>query len=185
MNHRRLLLLLAASAMLTWSVDVAADSWRFPAKIEKQSFSFGNVQAVVTTDARKDQRFPRFQIEVLHEGRMVALIPGAAFEQLFASSDNKLFLGLSNSGLPGTAAIVFTSDGEIRLFVRHQAARFDYCQESVTLQREWYDSRNPEVRFALDAPEGKSGIFLRDCKGQEIELSRAVQQAYGRAAAAR
>ena len=178
--RRQAIALLASSVLLACISPALADSWRFPAKLDKQTFAFGEVRSVVTTDARQDQRFPTFQLEVFKADRRVAIFPGIGFEQLFASRDHKLFLGLSNSGLPGTAAIVFTDNGEVRLLATHGLAKFEYCEESVTLQREWYDSQNPNVRFTFEGD--KLGIFLRDCRGQEIELIRAVQQAYGRAA---
>ena len=166
------------------ALGASADTWQFKPILRKRPFVYGATRIVVTTDARENQRFPKFRLEVFNAGKRVALLPGVAVEQVFASPDNSLFLGLSNTGLPGTAAIVFTAEGEIRLLATHRIASFDYCNQSITLFREWYDSANPGVRFVLDGPRSDQGIFLRSCQGKEIELMRTFQQAVARAGAA-
>ena len=157
-----------------------SDSWRFPAGVREETFVHGKVRAVVTADARRNRHFPDFRLEVFKSGRRVAILPGVAVEQVFASPDNTLFVGLSNTGIPGTAVVVFSADGEVRLLATHQLATFDYCQHSTTLLREWYDSSNPSVRFVFDGPASSQGIYLRSCRGQEVQLTRTVQEAFAR-----
>jgi len=158
-----------------------ADSWRYPPTVESETISHGNVRIVLTTDARLNQKYPDFVLEVFNGDKHVARIPGVSFDRLFPSPDNTLFVGLSNSGLPGTAAIVFTDQGRVTLLAQHGLAEFEYCSKSVTLNRVWFDAERPDVRFRLGANETKAGIFLRDCKGQDIELVETVQSAYAKA----
>lgn len=172
-------------AMCLTASTALTDTWRFEPTVREQVFVFGKVRTVVTVDARQNQRSPKFRLEVFNAGKRVALIPGIAVEQVFASPDNSLFLGLSNSGIPGTAAIVFTAEGEVRLLATHSIAKFEYCSRSVTIERVWYDSANPSVRFVLEGTQPNQGIFLRGCGGKELELLGTVQQAMGKAAAVR
>ncbi|WP_416757456.1 hypothetical protein ACNI65_14310 [Roseateles sp. So40a] len=172
----------ATTAALALAASVAhADSWKFPATTTDRTFDFDATRIVLTTDARKSQRMPDFQMRVLLAGREQARFPGVSVDQIFASPDKKVFLGLSNQGLPGTAVILFSNTGRIILLANHGLAEFDYCSKSVTLARDWYDQLKPEIRWDLDN-EKNPGIYLRDCKGQTIELLSTVQLAYARAA---
>jgi hypothetical protein len=159
-----------------------ADSWRYPKSVNAEKFSFGSTRIVLTTDARKSPRYPDFLLEVFKDGKQVARVPGIHFEKVFASKDKKLFVGLSNSGIPGVAAVVFTDTGVVTLLAHHGTAEFDYCSKSVTLNRVWFDERNPDVKFQFGDHEPKPGIYLRSCTGQEIELTKTVQDAYAKAA---
>lgn len=173
---------IAAVAMCLASATAYADSWKYPPVASDRTFKFGSTQVVLTTDARKDQQLPDFQVRVLLDGQEQARFSGVAFDELYASPDNALFLGLSNSGLPGTAVVLFTSKGRIGLLANHGLAEFDYCSKSVTLERVWYDEKSPRVQFDLDGKNGAPGIYLQDCKGRTVELIRTVQNAYARAA---
>lgn len=159
-----------------------ADSWRYPKKVESEKFVFGSTRVVLTMDARKNQKYPDFLLQIFKDGKQVARVPGVHFEKLFASKDNHVFVGLSNRGIPGTAVVVFTSDGVVTLLARHGLAEFDYCSKSITLERVWFDEGNPSVRVQLGDQEPTPGIFLRNCSGQEIELIKTVQDAYAKAA---
>jgi hypothetical protein len=159
-----------------------ADSWKYSPKVEVERFRHGSTRVVLTTDARKNQRYPDFLFEVFTRGKQVARVPGVHFEHLFASKDNRLFVGLSNSGVPGTAAVVFTDKGKITLLADHGLAEFDYCSKSITLERVWYDDKSPNIKFQLGEQEPKPGIYVQSCRGEEIELVKAVRDAYARAA---
>ena len=177
------LLATAALALLLVCSGAHADSWSFPAKLTTKTFSFGTTRFVLTTDARSNQKLPQYSVAIYAADKQIALYPGIAFEALYASPKNDVFLGLSNSGLPGTAVVAFDASGSIRLLATHGIAEFDYCERSVTLVRTWYDAENPQLEFKLDAPEGQFGIYLQACNGKRIELFRTVMAAYQRAAA--
>lgn len=157
-----------------------ADTWFFPAEVTSKEYTFGNVHAVVTMDSTKDQQYPTFLFTISEGGREIARYPGIGFETLLASPDNQYFVGLSNSGIPGTAVIIFNARGEVLLLARHDVATFDYCRKSVTLNRVWYDGEKPEVEFKLEDEREDQGIYLRSCRGTRIELFRTVIEAYAR-----
>jgi hypothetical protein len=159
-----------------------ADSWSYPRKVQRAKFVFGSTRVALTMNARKNSKYPDFLLEIFKDGKQVARVPGVHFEKLFASKDRLVFVGLSNRGIPGTAAVVFTHDGVITLLAQHGLAEFDYCSKSITLERVWFDEENPEVRFQMGDQEPTPGIFLRSCSGQEIELIKTIQDAYAKAA---
>ena len=163
------------------STTTSADMWRYPPEIATRSFSHGDVRVVLTTDARADQVSPDFLFEVFKGDAVVARIPGISFDSLFASNDNRVFLGVSNSGVPGTAVVVFADTGRLALLADHGLAEFDYCTKSVTLERVWFDEADPNVRFQLDDKQPDPGIFIRSCRGHDIEILRTVRQAFARA----
>ena len=158
----------AALAMLA-STTTSADMWRYPPEIATRSFSHGDVRVVLTTDARADQVSPDFLFEVFKGDAVVARIPGISFDSLFASNDNRVFLG------------VFADTGRLALLADHGLAEFDYCTKSVTLERVWFDEADPNVRFQLDDKQPDPGIFIRSCRGHDIEILRTVRQAFARA----
>jgi len=168
---------IAAAVLFFAGSNAHADSWNYRPVATDRTFNFGATRIVLTTDARKNQKFPDFQIQVLRDEKEQARFSGISFDELYASPDNELFLGLSNSGVPGTAVVLFSSGGRIGLLANHGLAEFDYCRKSVTLERVWYDEKSPQIRFALDGKYGAPGIYLQDCRGRTVELLHTVQKA--------
>lgn len=157
-----------------------ADSWRFPAVIQTDPEQHGDITIRRIRDARKDQKYPDYSVEITRADHLLARIPGVYYEKLFAAPDGSLFVGLSNVGLPGTAVIIFDRQGRLRLEVKHGMAEFDYCEESVTLRREWFDAERPEVTFTKDPKWGSYKVNLRTCRGKDVELMTAIRDAYNR-----
>lgn len=159
-------------ALLASTVRTAlADTWSFESS--QREFKFDDeFRVVVTTDAHKDTQVPDFEVRIYSGAKLLALYPGIAFDHVIASPNRKLFVGLSNAGIPGTAAAVFTLDGRLLLLATHGLASFKYCEQSVTLLRRWYDEENPDVRF--DAAPEEGGITLRSCSGQRVSLLEVV-----------
>jgi hypothetical protein len=173
--------LFAFGLIVLLSTFANADTWRYKPTSADQTYTFGETRVVLTTDARKNQQFPDFILKVFRGRELQAQYRGISFDRIFAAPDNSLFLGLSNSGIPGTAVVLFDNDGNLRLLAAHGAAEFDYCAKSVTTQREWFDENNPQVKFVLEAKAGEArGIFLRDCRGRTVELTDVVLKAYNR-----
>src|SRR5437764_2640276 len=141
------------------------DMWRYSPEVATRTFIHGDVRVVLTTDARTDQVSPDFLFEVFKGETIVYRIPGISFEQLFASSDNEVFLGVSNRGIPGTAVVVFRQDGKVMLLADHRLAEFDYCTRSATVDRVWFDEADANVRFQLDERAADPGIYIRSCRG--------------------
>lgn len=168
------------SAVLAIASSAIADSWDYKPIKEDQVHEFGPIKIVLTTDATIDRKWPEFTMRVLRNGVMQAQYRGLAFERLYAAPDRSVFVGLSNSGIPGTAIVVFGPSGDLRLLVHHGIAEFDYCRKSVTLERRWFDEERVEIKF--DDKESKpSGISLRDCRGNRVDLGAVALKAYGKA----
>ncbi|MFZ1546855.1 MAG: hypothetical protein WAT12_07105 [Candidatus Nitrotoga sp.] len=159
-----------------------ADSWRYDPIVKNRVETYGETKIVQTTDARKNRQYPDFIVTIYSKGVLRAKYRGVAFQKLFPSPDNTVFVGLSNRGLPGTAVIVFDRDGNLRLDVKHNVAKFDYCEKSITLQRKWFDEDNPSVEFVADEKDGHyKSIRVRDCRGNTSDLFILVSQAFNRA----
>lgn len=168
-------LCVAACCLLLVSNAVIADSWSYKSSKREFKLSQGN-RVVVTTDASKSTQSPEFHLKIYEGQKLLAHYPGLAFEHIAESPDGELFVGLSNRGIPGTAAAVFMRDGSLRVLAVHGLAQFDYCRKSATLAREWYDEKNPNVRF--DGPPELGGITLRDCRGRQVSLLEVTANAY-------
>jgi len=173
--------------MLKSLVIVALLSIAFPAMSDTlsnkrtknvQVFRFGSTLIRQTYDSRHNPGSPEMNLQVYVKGQLKLLLNDALFEQFFPSPDGEVIVGLSNSGWPGSAAIVFDTRGRILLLSDHQSANFDYCFMTSTFGREWYDARDPQVRFP-DGPGvlGLDGITVRSCKGNAIGLVESVNKA--------
>jgi hypothetical protein len=145
---------------------------------DEKVFRFGSTVIRQTYDSRRDPGSPEITLQLYVGDQLKVQLNHAAFSQYFSSPDNELIVGLSNSGWPGSAAIVFDKDGRILLWSDHLSARFDYCFETSTFGREWYDAKDPQVRF----PAGHAftriyGITLKSCRGSTIGLVESVNGA--------
>ncbi|WP_374581015.1 hypothetical protein [Pseudoduganella sp.] len=168
-----LLILLPLSGM------ASADSWRYPAERTERVFDFGATRIVLVTDGTKDRKYPDFTMQIFHGQELKAIVPHVSFEHIAGSPDGRLFVGLSNRGLPDSAMMLFDLDGAIRLHAIHDVAAFDYCEKSVTLARVWYDGENPDVKFLPPSPERRGpGITVRDCRGKTVNRVDVVLKAY-------
>ena len=172
----------AAALLAGLASSASADSWSYKPISEDRTYEFGPVKVVLTTDATNDRKYPEFTVRVFRNGAMQAQYRGIAFEHLFAAPDQKAIVGISNDGLPGTAIVVFGPSGDLRLLVSHGLAEFDYCDKSVTRRRVWFDEEKPDVKFNFDNKEGgASGISLRDCRGNRVDIWDVALKAYNNA----
>jgi hypothetical protein len=173
---------LAAALLAGLISSVNADSWSYKPISEDKSYEFGPVKVVLTTDATRDTKYPEFTVRVFRSGLLQAQYRRMAFEHVVSSPDQSVIVGLSNDGLPGTAIAVFGASGDLRLLVHHGMAEFDYCERSVTRRRVWFDEQNPDVRFDFNSKEpGMSGISLRDCRGNRVDIWAVALKAYNNA----
>lgn len=160
-------------ALLLFITAVAmADTWEYPPERTVTEFEFGNTKIHRIVDATKNQRYPDFTIDVYYARELVARYRGLSFDRLEPMADNRLFIGLSNSGLPGTAIVVFDASGNLRLLRDHDLdeSQFRYCDKSVVLIREWFDETNPVVRST--DPQGVETVQIRACDGSLISLNQ-------------
>lgn len=164
----RLLVLL--SVLLQTPLLAFADSWSFPPELDATEYVFGDTRIVRILDAREDHTHPDFRIDVYRDEELVGRYGGQYFDEIAASADNDVFVGISNRGLPHTAIIIFDADGVLRGLVNHdmRSERFIYCKASVTLVRQWYDSEDSSLRFVQN--DNGDDIQVRGCHGEMISV---------------
>lgn len=166
---------------LLFGVRVYGDSWSFEKRSTDKTYQYGNTKIVMTRDATKDQKYPDYILQIYYMNELSAQYRNVAFEHLFASPDNNTFIGLSNSGLPGTAVVFFGKEGELRLEIKHNIGHFEYCEESSTVHRVWYDAEKPDVKFVMNKTNDVvENITLRDCNGKTVSLFDIVDKAYNK-----
>jgi len=110
------------SAIALASAVSSADSWRYPATISSRTDTHGDMTIRRIVDARKDQQYPNFSVEVSRGKELLARFSGIYFERLFPAPDGSFFVALSNDGLPGTAVLIFDREGNLRLEAKHDMA---------------------------------------------------------------
>ena len=169
------------AALVLVATGAHADTWRFPATVQSEVEMHGETSIRRIRDARENQSYPLYTIEVSRGEQLLARIPGVSYEKLFAAPDRSFFVGLSNDGLPGTAVVILGQDGQLRMEVKHGPARFDYCQESATRRRVWFDADEPAVKFTKDPKWGGYAVTLRTCRGREVNLLAEIAEAQNRA----
>jgi hypothetical protein len=146
------------------------DSWSFPKKVDRKVHEFGESRIVLQTDSTQNQSYPDFDLSVYLGDELVAKYGQVGFGQIFASKDNQYFVGLSNRGLPGTAFVIFDKKGRL---IREEKHRFldlrMYSTISVTLDRVWYDAKNPGVTFEVN--KGRlDKVWVNGSKGGRLNL---------------
>ena len=117
-------------------------------KTEKTS-SFGAIKIIQSYNSVRDPMSPEFKVQVFKNGKLLLQLNDSYYENFFAAPNQLLFVGLSNSGWPGTAVIVFDDRGRISLLADHSASQFAYCEETSTMLKQWYDDAHPEVQFQI------------------------------------
>ncbi|MBN2477395.1 MAG: hypothetical protein JXB62_22510 [Pirellulales bacterium] len=146
-----------------------ADSWSLPREVKDIEFAFGDVRIVLHYDTTHNQTFPAYTLNVYLAGKLVGEHAGVGFEQVFASADHAYFLGVSNSGLTPDAFVLFDRNGQLLKRQPHDARQVHYFTLSMTLRREWFDSKNPGVRFT--AAEGRlKDVLISVCDGSRVSL---------------
>lgn len=173
----RIALIVLAIATIQLSSTAEADSWLAykPERVEEK-FAFGLVTITKIRDTTTNQNFPSYTVLIHKAGVLQGMYKEVSFEKIFASKDNEIFVGLSNSGLSAdTALVVFRADGSLRMLLRHSDFSLDYCNESITVVREWFDAASPDVEFIYSNPgtasESLQEIYLNDCRHKRVALS--------------
>jgi hypothetical protein len=152
----------------------------------EQTTAFGDIRIKQSFNSMQDPMSPEFKLQVYAKGKLLLQLNDAAFDAFYAAPGEQAFVGLSNGGWPGTAVIIFDRRGRILLLARHGQAKFRYCSETSTFLKEWYDGKDPQLRFPQYKPEQERppGITIRDCSGQTVDLLDVVAKATEGSAAA-
>jgi len=163
---------IAATILLLCSVFKLAygDTWKFPDELVVDEFVFGSARIVRTMDASENNQFPIWKIEIFREKALQAIYKGVWFEDIVANTDNTVFFGISNSGLPGTAVVIFDYKGNLLFERKHEKELYDYCSWSVTINRRWYDGENPDLRFIAKDEGSGTGLKVKGCNGMDIDV---------------
>jgi hypothetical protein len=170
-------------AMLCIGSPAIGDSWTIKAGKTVHRFAAG-FKVIVVNESARTPMAPRYYVRIKQGLRTIAHLEGLGFEVLAASPDERLFVGISNSGFPGTAAVVFDRQGNVLWERRHQGGFgmypvLRYCQRSITRARVWFDDERPELQFgASGTPDS---ITLRGCDGNRIHLVREFEEGVLRA----
>jgi hypothetical protein len=164
---------------LLFSAQAHADMPSMKRTKTEQTTPFGDIKIKQSFNSTRDPMSPEFKLQLYNKGKLLLQLNDAAFDAFYAAPGGEAFVGLSNGGWPDTAVIIFDRSGRILLLARHSLARFRYCRETSTFLREWYDAKDPQVRFpqyqaGQDRPPG---ITIRDCRGQTVDLLDTVSKA--------
>ena len=170
--HRLFVLTVSAAILFAAAGPAFADKWSFPPEVQKQTFEFGKSKLVIEIDGTRDRGFPPHTLSIHLNGELMAKYRNVGFSKVYASEDNRYFVGLSNDGIPGTAFIIFDAQGNL---IREQKHRFlphaMYTGWSVTRVREWFNEAHPAVEFKADTL-GLGAVFVQGSNGQRYDLLR-------------
>jgi len=145
-----------------------ADSWSFPKKLAVDKFIFGDITIIRKSDSRESNQYPEWSIEIREDKKLLGLYKGISFDEIFSIHDAEVFVGVSNSGLPNTALVIFDSKGRIRILRDHNQKLFDYCSWSVIIDRKWYDQDKPDLKY--ETVDDIEGLFINSCSGERINI---------------
>lgn len=126
-----------------------ADRWIFPPEIHKQEYTFGEVRIELIRDPSESRGWPLYELYIFNKGELQAKYRNIAFENIYASEDNRFFAGLSNHGVPGTAFVVFDYKGRLLREVKHHYSSLEYILQSATIRRYWYNPEETKVDFIM------------------------------------
>jgi hypothetical protein len=98
---------------------------------------------------------------------------GAFADYIVASEDGQYIVGLSNRGAVDAFWIRNLNGKVIERKMNSPSANawreVHYCAESVTNMREWFDIKNPNVRFQF-AGGRLAQVVVRGCDGSDVHL---------------
>ena len=146
-----------------------ADSIGFPKEASKITKQFGDTKIELCFDPREDQDSHMFELLIYKNEILLSKYRNVTFTDIFASSDNKYFLGVSNFGIPGTAYVIFDNEGRLIKEVKHTYSDLKYSSYSLALAREWYDKDNPDVEFHTNQWRLRS-VQINSSSGERINL---------------
>ena len=146
-----------------------ADSFMFPTNAYKVTEQFGDTKFELCFDPRDDQDSHMFELLIYKNDTLLSKYRNVTFTDIFASPDNKYFLGVSNFGIPGTAYVIFDNEGRLIKEVKHVYSDLKYSSYSLVLAREWYDKDNPDVEFHSNQWRLRS-LQINSSSGERIEL---------------
>jgi len=180
-----------------------ADSWRPPEVTTVETKNFDHIKIVTSRIGSKDQEYTPNMFENTfldiyrkYDEKEVHVYRGISSHIEIYSSEKvkdymQYFLGVSNTGL-AKAIIVFDQSGNVIVDINHNATSqspFNYCRESSTLSKQWFDYKNPEVNFLFKDIEEKSkngkmtrkskvlrDIEINSCDGKRLSIKKIMDK---------
>lgn len=165
--NRTSLAALAILASLCTLPDGVADTLQMVPHKDVRRESFGDVEITQVYDTLTPESW-EISTKVTKRGKLILYLRNAQYQQFFSSPGHRVFVGLSNSGWPGSAILIFDDEGHIYASASHFRG-FDYCKWTSTILKEWYDDKNPSIEFPrYEAPQRK--FTVRGCRGNRIDI---------------
>lgn len=144
-----------------------SDEWLFhPGKSE---YIFDNIKIIQTVEVKSQTPYPNFILDFYVDNKLQAKYRNINVQSIFRSPDKNYFVGLSNSGVPGTAYVVFDKRGNLLREVKHDYLDFvEYCNYSITINRKWINVKKPELKIF----KGSMGVVIQvtGCNGKKYNL---------------
>ena len=147
---------------------VFADSPIFPAVKYTRVFEIRDTKFVCSHDSMDPTNFKR-ELSIYYKSKLSMKYKDCLFGDLYGSPGGQFAIGVSNSGLYDEHAyVIFDKYGKIIASTPHDAEAIHYCDQTVTIYKYWYDSRNPNVEFAVDPDGSLHSIRINGCKERLI-----------------
>jgi len=161
-----------AALFLLMAGSVRADSIAFSSELIRTEYDFGDLAIAKIYDGRNLSSGPLHTVEIWRRNELIGRFGGVSFDDLAIAPDESYFVGISNSGHPGIAYLIIDALGNVRALQRH-TTRLHYCEQSISVVRQWYDPENPDIQFET-AGDGDNRrviqISIMGCAGDRIQL---------------
>jgi len=116
---------------------------------------------------------------VSHKGKEIANFKNLTFDKISSFDRGNYFLGVSNSGLSTFAFIILDKYGNLLRAENHSKA-MSYCRMSVTLEREWVNLENLDIKEEYETIENDfdtedpyvflNSVSVNGCDGGHVEV---------------
>src|SRR5688500_9115777 len=162
----------------------AADDWIVLRERVATPHRFDDFTVVRHYDGRDGT--PEWSLVLERDGREVGRFGNASAEQFHADPEHGFVVGVSNTGLPDTAVIVFDAHGTPIVHWAHTLGDA-YCQMSVTIVRKWVADPTDavfEYETTADGDVRLRDITLVGCDGERFSLDAASGGEFAKALAA-
>jgi hypothetical protein len=155
-----------------------ADTWKLPAGKEETKFNFGNLTCSVIRTVKTEiiDNIPDYTFQCYEDGKILFKKEGYGADVVEASKGGKFLVGISNNGLVrydywviDKKGLTITESFRGSKFDPNKESRISYCKLSKTLQREWFDAKNPGIAFQVKR-NNLIDVTVRTCKGRRISL---------------
>ncbi|MBB3059578.1 hypothetical protein [Microbulbifer rhizosphaerae] len=156
-----------------------ADQWFFEKELKEDRFKFDDIVIKRIRDTRENQSYPVFRLVVSDEEKEIANFKNLTFDKISSFERGNYFLGVSNSGLSTFAFIILDKYGNL-LRAENHSKNMSYCRMSVTLEREWVNLENLDIKEEYETIENEfypenpyvflKSVSVNGCDGNRVEV---------------